>query len=137
MSVELKIKSKHLSVESKIIRHEEIKTKWRIHDLKQLNKPVDKLENTRHSIYLHRVYDVRFEARATYLARAYIKGIPYYVVETNPRRKEYESHFNLKVLPRVAEMATKYGGKGKITVDNIKEWIKTEALIVDIETMAA
>jgi hypothetical protein len=115
MSIELKIKSKHLALEPAIIRKEEKKL------LKQIawfnsyrmraveNDPAFKqMKSKRESLYLHRVINVRHEARATYLARAYLAGIPYEKVES----KRHEDHtFIFVILPRVYSMVAKYGPK--------------------------
>jgi len=96
MSIELKIKSKHLSEEARIIRFEERKLRAR-----------NKTELLA-SIHLHRVKDVRNENRATFLARAYLKGTSYSLLEKN-RKVENEHTFQTKVLPRVLSMVNKYG----------------------------
>ena len=118
MSVELKIKSKHLSVEAQIIRFEECKL------LKQyqwaLNKHTDagnndmyprwndKAFNSYCSLNKHRRWDVRNENRATFLARAYIEGVAYSSVEQK-RKPENEYRFNTFIIPRVVAMVAKYG----------------------------
>lgn len=118
MSVELKIKSKHLSVEAQIIRFEERKL------LKQYNWSLqkhtaagnndmyprwhDEAFNSYCSLSKHRRWDVRNENRATFLARAYIDGVAYNSVEYK-RKPENEYKFNAFVLPRVVAMVAKYG----------------------------
>jgi hypothetical protein len=118
MSVELKVKSKHLSEEARIIRFEERK------QLKQYrwaqkqyhangNNDMyprwnDKAFNTYCSLMHHRIWDVRNENRATFLARAYIAGVPYVTVEQK-RKPENESYFQIFILPRVWAMVVKYG----------------------------
>jgi len=52
----------------------------------------------------HRKWDVRNEARATYLARAYIKGMPYKVVEANNDGK-----LLVPVMNSLIRMVMKYG----------------------------
>jgi len=61
MSVFLKIKLKSLAAEARIIRAQERKTKG-------------KWNGTREALYLHRVKDVRSEARSTHLAYGYLRG---------------------------------------------------------------
>ena len=104
MSVELKIKSKHLALEPAIIRKEEQKL------LKQIrsSKCNDTAEAFRkfESLYLHRVRDVRYEARATLLARAYIEGRPYSSIEKKIHDK---SVLRCYILKRVVSMVAKYG----------------------------
>jgi hypothetical protein len=118
MSIELKVKSKHLSEEARIIRFEEYKLlkQWR-YDIKKYaseghNEPLrpysSKAYLSYESLKNHRTFDVRNENRATYLARAYIAGIPYSCVEQR-RKPEKEYVFQHKIINRVASMVAKYG----------------------------
>ncbi len=120
MSVELKVKSKHLSEEARIIKFEERK------QLKQYQwaqdqwynsgsndmypRWDDKAFNNYCSLMHHRKWDVRNENRATFLARAFIAGVPYKTVEQK-RKPENESYFQILTLPRVWTMVAKYGRK--------------------------
>lgn len=126
MSIELKIKSKHLSVESKIIRFEEKKLKRAIkwHTSRQLE--CGKLQGERHSLWSHRTNEVRNENRATFLARAYIAGKPYHVIEQS-RTPEKEYAFKTVIIPRIHAMVAKYGDKNT-TREQISKWatINTE-----------
>lgn len=118
MSLELKIKSKHLSEEARIIRFEEHKLKhqidWYIRKHKETgsNEPADLYEfkpyHQRRNLHEHRVKDVRRENRATFLARAYISGSSYINVEAK-RKPEREFEFQQFILPRVVNMVAKYG----------------------------
>lgn len=81
MSIELKIKSKHLSAEAKIIRHEENKLKRQIQWLKEHQQPHADKSDTLSSISGHRRWEVRNENRATFLARAFIADVPYKTLE--------------------------------------------------------
>jgi hypothetical protein len=118
MSIELKIKSKHLGEEARIIRFEEHKLKkqvaWYIkqHYATGINEQPSlrkcKAHNQRSSLYEHRTKDVRRENRATFLARAYIAGKSYASVEQK-RKPEREYEFSQFVLPRVVNMVAKYG----------------------------
>ena len=133
MSVELKIKSKHLALESKVIRFEEAKVKKQIKWL-QKNKPVSNSTELYSaqlglcSLSNHRKYVVGRENRATFLARAYLAGTPYKKVEIK-RREDKHFDFNVYVLPRVLEMVKKYGNgemRRTISLDILKEWSKIE-----------
>lgn len=106
MSIELKIKSKHLSEEAKIIRFEERK-------LKAKNKPAF------WSLRQHRTWDVRNENRATFLARAFLAGKAYNSVE-----HKVHSMYKLEyiIAPRVVAMVNKYGTEQKTKAD-ILNWI--------------
>lgn len=120
MSVELKIKSKHLSEEARIIRFEEHKLfkqyQWALNNYRASgNNDMyprwdDKAFMAYESLNRHRRYDVRNENRATFLARAYIAGVPYNTVEQK-RKPENEHLFQTQILPRVFAMVAKYGKK--------------------------
>ena len=109
MSIELKIKSKSLAVEAKIIRHEENKLLNQI-KYKGIEDNEEGYWNTcwkYSSIRHHRIIEVRNEARATILARAYLKGMPYKAVESK-RNENKECDFKTKIVPRVVDMVKKY-----------------------------
>jgi hypothetical protein len=141
MSVELKIKSKHLGVEAQIIRFEEQKL------LKQYQWSLDKYTKAGNndmyprwkdtafmsycSLNNHRRWDVRNENRATFLARAYISGVPYNSVEKK-RKPENELKFKTYIFPRVVAMAAKYG---KIKVP-LKIYDRTKGGYVDNPELA-
>jgi hypothetical protein len=119
MSIELKIKSKHLALEPAIIRKEEQKLSKQIKHYK-IHHQISMDDETwsysknhpdlysmclkRGSLICHRKWDVRNEARATYLARAYIKGVPYKVVEANAKEK-----LLVPVMESLIRMVMKYG----------------------------
>ncbi len=106
MSVELKIKHKHLALEPAIIRKEEQKI------LKQIRSgycnDTMKAYGKYLSLHNHRKIDVRYEARATHLARAYLTGIPYEKLEKKIHDKTV---FKALILPRVYRMVAKYQEK--------------------------
>ena len=124
MSVELKIKAKHLALEPAIIRKEEQKLKKQFNWFKQKHQITDvslsniydkhpelyKLHSKRYSLELHRKTVVRNASRATHLARAYIAGMPYSRVEKK-RKDENELVFNNSILLEVFRMVAKYGQK--------------------------
>ncbi len=119
MTVELKIKSKHLALEPAIIRKEERKLSKRIKNYKQYHQlsndglfiyykehpELYALWSKQSSLISHRVLNVRHEARATYLARAYIKGVPYKVVEANSKDEPLHN----MVMSSLIRMVMKYG----------------------------
>jgi len=127
MSIELKIKSKHLALEAQVIRFEEHKLRNRINYAikKNVQVDIDSIKYTWHSINEHRRWDVRNENRATFLARAYLAGLDYKTVEVK-RKPENEYKFVAHIIPRVLAMVIKYGnGKNSaLTRDDIKEWAK-------------
>lgn len=108
MSVELKIKAKHLALEPAIIRKEEQKILKRIRSKKnyQDHEGLAKLEGLYYSLSQHRKTVVRNASRATHLARAFIAGTPYKKVE---RKRESEFLFKVTILPEVFRMVAKYG----------------------------
>jgi hypothetical protein len=107
MCVELKIKSKHLSEEAKIIRFEEEKLR---------HKNRDKFFSLRE----HRKLDVRNENRATFLARAFLAGKAYKTVE----RKVHDlPKLYYSILPRVLAMVNKYG-TARLTKQDIVDWFE-------------
>ena len=97
---------------------EENKLKGRIQHYKMKHQVVDsdewsfstnhpdlyKLCSKRSSLISHRTWEVRNEARATYLARAYIKGVPYKVVEAKTSEKP-----QYPAMESLIRMVMKYG----------------------------
>ena len=116
MSVELKIKSKHLSEEARIIRFEEHKLlkqyRWSLNKYREAGhndiypRWHDKAFNEYKSISQHRKWEVRNENRATFLARAYLAGKSYKSVEN---KCNDTSVLRTSILPRVCDMVNKYG----------------------------
>lgn len=125
MSIELKIKSKSLSEEAKIIRKEEniIRNQviWLQDNSSNDTALIDKLRYKRASLTDHRKYDVRNENRATYLARAFLNGDEYSSVEQK-RSPHKEHNFQLLILKRVLTMINKYGNK-IYDMNDIKAWL--------------
>jgi hypothetical protein len=117
MSVELKIKAKHLAFEPGIIRKEEQKLKKaiRAHYANiQINPgsntaPPTEKERLRESLYRHRVWDVRNESRATHLTRAFIAGKPYRSVESKSDMNFVQAY----MLSRMSSMIAKYDPRYK------------------------
>jgi hypothetical protein len=132
MSIELKIKSKHLSEEARIIRFEENKLlnnmQYRRAKHKEAghNGKYDLYKDRDHQVYCsishHRKCNVRNENRATFLARAYIANIPYNTVEQK-RKPENEITFQKQILPRVFAMVVNYGKRE----DGDWEWDKAKS----------
>ena len=129
MSIELKIKAKHLALEPAIIKHEEEKLKRRIkHHRSDDNISAISLTWKLHSLTNHRKMDVRNESRATHLARTYIAGKPYSYAESKTRRTEWshEAFFISVIIPRIVAMVQRYGDRDQRKVDSktILEWAK-------------
>jgi len=106
MSVELKIKSKHLSEEARIIRFEEHKFRKQVDWLKTHQQTYDKEHATMMSLKQHRRWDVRNENRATFLARTYLAGKDYKTVEHKCNDLVV---LRCYIFPRLCEMVNKYG----------------------------
>ena len=106
MSVELKIKSKHLSEEARIIRFEERKFRKQVDWLKTHQQTYDKEHGTMLSLKQHRRWDVRNENRATFLARTYLAGKDYKTVEHKCNDLVV---LRCYIFPRLCEMVNKYG----------------------------
>jgi hypothetical protein len=108
----LKVKIKSLAEEARIIRHEEHRSKWRMH--KDEETAITALEwgrvhseDLRRELHLHRVCDVRQEARAAQLAYGYVRGRKYDELEQNPKwRRSEAAEPNWH---RVRDLVWKYG----------------------------
>lgn len=121
MSHELKIKAKSLGAESRIIRQEELKLKrsaqWnRDH---QQTAEANRLDRKRQALYEHRVWDVRRESRATNIARAYLAGKSYRMVEPKTRDNAYEMGY---MQGRVQKLVKKYGEGA--SGEDIAKWLE-------------
>jgi hypothetical protein len=97
----LKIKLKSLAEESRIIRKEE----------KRSRDPL------REQLYLHRIHDVRDEARATHIAYGYLRGRALAQMEKSP------DNIPSAIWARAQKMVDKYG-VGKNEVALLDEWRK-------------
>lgn len=140
MSVQLKIKSKALAVESTIIRKEERKLGKQLKYLcnpktgeqimlnedyyargggnSEYTPEILSLVETRESLSTHRKTTVRQEARATHLARAYIAGQDYLSVEASrkPAKEAWEFPY---VQGRVESIVKKYAPS---RVNELRTW---------------
>lgn len=124
MSIELKVKSKHLSVEARIIRHEENKLKRQIEWKKQNEQDQEAERSQWFSLNEHRRWNVRNENRATFLARAYIAGKAYKNVEQK-RKYDRENLFHQNILPRVLTLVKKYSNPN-LDLKHITAWVDAD-----------
>jgi hypothetical protein len=107
MSVELKIKSKSLAAEATIIRKEEARLLRIARELeKRQSGSAQRVRKTFDLISVHRRREVREEARATFLARAYLDGKKFSMVE-RPLKDPYV--FELRIHSKLVAMIRKYG----------------------------
>ena len=121
MSRELKVKSKHLSVEAQIIRHEERKLKRQIVWQKDRQIDCSELQGEWFSMNNHRRVDVRNENRATFLARAFIANKPYKSVEKKINRNGKDL-FRWHILPRIVSMVSKYDRRfSNVSTNDVKD----------------
>jgi hypothetical protein len=98
----LKVKIKSLAEEARIIRKSEKKNAGR----------------TRELLYLHRVQDVRKEQRASLLAYAFLRGVPYKACEPNPKVKPDWNRVR-KLVGKFGTVIPKQVGKQN---DDFKAW---------------
>lgn len=119
MCIELKIKSKHLALEPSIIRKEEdkLKKQMRYHRSDD-STSTHTLETQLNSLVNHRKVNVRNEARATFLARAYIAGKPYSYAE---KTRSDDVVFKVYILPRILVMVQRYHDR-RATIEVIQQW---------------
>ncbi len=115
MSIELKIKSKHLALEPAIIRKEEYrilkqiawtKKKYQVNDV--YGDVLYPLYSKYFSLSNHRKCDVRNEARATHLTRAFLRGLPYKCVESKVHDLVI---LRVVIAPRIVSMVAKYSDR--------------------------
>lgn len=102
----LRVKIKSLAAEAKIIRAAEIKARDNGHS------------ETRLGLHLHRVNDVRSEARSAQLARVLICG-----------KRYSDSEAKCEISPdalRISVIASKYGARS-YTRDDVRRWIDERA----------
>ena len=122
MSLELKIKSKHLTEEAKIIRFEENKLLRQVRYLHSAQRDADaevKFSQW-YSLNTQHRQDVRIENRATFLARAFLANKPYDYVEQK-RSPEMEYDFQSRVIPKIVAMVNKYGST-VVDALTLKKW---------------
>lgn len=107
--IQLRVKSKSLAAESKIIRQAEAKT-W---------------GSFKVSLAEHRRWDVRNESRATHLAIRFMEHKSYEGIEQNVK-EGYK--FEQYIVPRVIAIVTKYGDVPKSEVPTkVLAWINSES----------
>lgn len=120
----LRVKIKSLAEEARIIRLEErrlLERASRGRDRQGLESWLQGIDQERNGLYLHRIRDVRGEARAANLAYAFVRARPYAVVEP---AGSSPIPFN-----RVADLVAKYGYIARAqAVEQLKAWLKGEQL---------
>ena len=99
--IELRIKAISLMDEARTIRREEHKVSG----------------SDRYSLQQHRKTIVRWEARATHLARGYLTGMPLQALE---RKWKHPGQFWTHIYPPLERMVKKYGS-GELATD-LRDW---------------
>lgn len=130
---EFKLKFKTMSALSKFVRLEEIKLKRRIKWAKTRQMNVDELIEEIGSLSCQRRREIRNETRASYLAWAYLKGIPYYVIEQK-RKPQNEATFLKHILPDVVEII---GNWQYVKFDDVQSWANVNVELNNEEELAA
>lgn len=124
MSVELKVKSKTLEAESKIIREEVAKSKrsYQYHKNKQDFRKAKAANFRTERLAQHRRTVVRWEAHATFIARSFLEGRKY--SDHSPKRGNRGWHTpGQYTFSRVYEMVAKYGNMSyKEAQDKVGAW---------------
>ena len=127
MTVELKIKAKHLALEPAIIKKEIVNLRRQLDRMvsrvekwdRKCGQTLSKIESLDH----HNRHVVAVEARATHLARAFLRGQEYNLVEKS-RKEGKEATFRIHVVPRVLKMVAKYKPRGTtISESDVKAWL--------------
>lgn len=101
MSIELKIKVKHLAEESRIIRKETNKAK------------AEGATATVNNLHNHRTQVVRPAARNTLIAYGYIRGTPYSAMEANAKTSPNWKEVN-RLINRYSD--------NDLTIEVLKDW---------------
>jgi len=104
--LKLKVKNKSLADEARVIKLEEKKLKKKSKNTTDLDFK-RKLGSAIGTLKGHRKYVVGFESRATQLAIAFLKGMPYEQVEQK-RKQEKEYHFRCNIVKRACVIANNY-----------------------------
>ena len=101
MSTFLKIKIMSLAAEARIIRHEETRLVAKARLLDAAQKPDSWRRRRAAELHLHRVHNVRSEARSAHLAYGFLRGTPYASIEAKAKVKPDWKH--------IARMAGRFG----------------------------
>jgi hypothetical protein len=100
--------------------------KWsHIARVRKLNPRHD--EGIRYILYSHRTSEVRNEARATHLAIAYMKGVPYSVVETKSKNanKAIQRKPDLKKIWKLVQKYPTINDESVEDIKHLESWLRS------------
>ena len=129
----LRVRIKELAQEARFIRLEESRIKnnqkvapWEYvyEDEKWFYKAPDKGSLDYWKLRTHRIESVRQAARAAQLAYAFLRGIPYRMVEQK-RKEEKEWVFSTRILKELKRLVDKFGGCK--CSDEVEGWLNETA----------
>jgi len=136
MSIQLKIKECSLAAESTIIKRQMrrlTRSRARANDprntLEVSQQRVTQIDAAMASLQMHRANVVKWAARNTHLARAFLKGQRHLQVETEPKNPELAAERRAlmkRSAPKpISDMVRRYGGQKyqNVTPDQIKDWL--------------
>lgn len=135
--IKLRIKRKSLAAEARIIKNEETALKFRTEFLRTRQAAEEvtaPLLNLRMDLREHRKAVVSFEARASHLANAYLRGQKYNTVEKAFHSKFWRNAFytRKKLLMRTAEIVAKYTSDESYYLSNRRE--NTDVVVTKLQT---
>lgn len=111
MSIHLKIKTKHLAAEARIIKHEERKL-WR----RNRKSPSERRAAAARGLREHRIEVVRTHARSTHLAYGFLRGRAYRAIEDRRTR-------SVPNWTEVERMVLKYGQEdSRVLKQRFERW---------------
>jgi hypothetical protein len=124
----LGVKAQNLADEARDIRRRELKwaRKARMAALKQKSEAAGVLSERRLGLYNHRIRIVRPEARATHLARAFMRNLPYEAVERTVTNEGFRGCHtsSISVYKRAIEIVTGFTGWDKAdTREGFLSWL--------------
>lgn len=122
MKEHLKVKLLSLGAEARIIRKQEIKVRNRMRKMRENEKPIPlTMEETRTSLYFHRIGIVHEEARWTQLAYCFLKKTPYLAAEHKLKPDTPKPN-----LDRIARLVFKFQAKGQdFTSKDVQAWLES------------
>jgi hypothetical protein len=124
MSARLKLRSIILQIEARLTRKEEQKLSKRIiwSEQRQCSKQAARLEKARRGFQSRRDGHLRKEARAVFLARGFLRGEDYCVVEMPKISLLGEEDSSISITDRVTQLVNEEGME--VPEADILDWIR-------------